>query len=250
MDLWKIGEVAKRTGLTVRTLHHYDALGLLRPSRRSESGYRLYDAGDLARLQQILSLRHLGLSLPEIQDALARPEYALPRVLRLHAERLREGIARQQWLCERLEALAERFASAETVSAEELLQTMEDLAMFEKYYTPEQLAQLEARRKAGGEAMEQEIREAPQKWAELHADVKAAMDAGVPPTDPRAQELAKRWLALVSAFTGGDPGIFNSLRTMYHNEDNVMGTDVKAMRPGAEWLQKAAEAAGIKHPGQ
>jgi hypothetical protein len=62
--------------------------------------------------------------------------------------------------------------------------------------------------------------------------------------------LAKRWLALVTLFTGGDPGIFNSLRSMYENEDNVMGTDTKAMRPKMEYILKAAAAAGIKHPGQ
>ena len=62
--------------------------------------------------------------------------------------------------------------------------------------------------------------------------------------------LAKRWLALVTLVTGGDPGIYNSLRTMYENEDNVMGTDTKALRPKMEYILKAAAAAGIKHPGQ
>jgi hypothetical protein len=54
----------------------------------------------------------------------------------------------------------------------------------------------------------------------------------------------------VTQFTGGDPGIFNSRRSMYENEDNVMGTDTKAMRPVMEYIQKAAAAAGIKYPGQ
>ena len=56
----KVGELARRTGLTVRTLHHYDAIGLLRPSLHTEAGYRLYTAGDIARLQQVISLRQLG----------------------------------------------------------------------------------------------------------------------------------------------------------------------------------------------
>jgi MerR family transcriptional regulator, thiopeptide resistance regulator len=76
------------------------------------------------------------------------------------------------------------------------------------------------------------------------------MEAGTDPADPKAQELAKRWLALVTQFTGGDPGIYKSLRSMYENEDSVMGTDTKAMRPVMEYIQKAAAAAGIKHPGQ
>jgi DNA-binding transcriptional MerR regulator len=56
----KVGELARRTGLTVRTLHHYDEIGLLNPSLHTEAGYRLYTAGDVARLQQVLSLRQLG----------------------------------------------------------------------------------------------------------------------------------------------------------------------------------------------
>ena len=64
----KVGELAQRTGLTVRTLHHYDAIGLLRPSLHTEAGYRLYTARDIVRLQQVLSLRQLGFSLDEIRE--------------------------------------------------------------------------------------------------------------------------------------------------------------------------------------
>jgi hypothetical protein len=87
-------------------------------------------------------------------------------------------------------------------------------------------------------------------WAEWSADVEAAMEASVPPEDPKAQELAKRWLALVTMVTGGDPAIYNSMRTMYEKEDNVMGMDAKAIRLKMEYIMKAAAAAGIKHPGQ
>src|SRR3990167_6381584 len=64
--LLKVGDLARRTGLTVRTLHHYDEIGLLKPSGRSESGYRLYSRADVARLHGIQALRHLGLPLADI----------------------------------------------------------------------------------------------------------------------------------------------------------------------------------------
>src|SRR5437867_9370003 len=64
-QLWKVGELAKRTGLTVRTLHHYDAIGLLRPSGRADNGYRMYNRADVARLHQVQALRRLGLSLED-----------------------------------------------------------------------------------------------------------------------------------------------------------------------------------------
>jgi len=69
----KVGELARRTGLTVRALHHYDEIGLLRPSLRTEAGHRLYSEGDVARLQRVLSLRQLGFSLEEVRDCLDRP---------------------------------------------------------------------------------------------------------------------------------------------------------------------------------
>jgi MerR family transcriptional regulator, thiopeptide resistance regulator len=259
----KVGELARRTGLTVRTLHHYDEIGLLKPSLHTEAGYRLYTRCDVARLQQVLSLRQLGFALEEIRDCLDRPGFAPLEVIRRHVTRLREQIELQRKLCERLEALAEHFRAAEEVSADEFLQTIEVMTMIEKYgtpeqraqlgaqvekyYTPEQLAQCEARAKeVGQEAIDQ----APQQWDDLFKDVTAEMEAGTDPADPKAQELAKRWLALVTLFTGGDPGIFHSVRSMYENEDNVMGTDTNELRPKMEYILKAAAAAGIKHPGQ
>ena len=108
----KVGEVARRTGLTVRALHHYDEVGLLRPSLHTESGHRLYTAADLARLQQVLSLRHLGFSLEEIRACLDRPGFSLAEVLGMHLARLREQIELQQRLRLRLETLSARLRAA------------------------------------------------------------------------------------------------------------------------------------------
>ena len=69
----KVGELARRTGLTVRTLHHYDEIGLLRPSQHMVSGHRLYTAADVARLQRVLSLRQLGFGLEEVRQCLDQP---------------------------------------------------------------------------------------------------------------------------------------------------------------------------------
>ena len=82
-----VNEVSKRTGVSVRTLHHYDAIGLLRPTRVTEAGYRLYDDTALARLHQILLLRELEFSLKDIKSILDAPGYdaadALERQIRL-----------------------------------------------------------------------------------------------------------------------------------------------------------------------
>src|ERR687885_1099790 len=89
---WRVGELARRTGVSVRTLHYYEEIGLLSPSRRTEAGHRLYTAGDIVRLQKIKSLRYLGLTLEEIRDCLDRPDFSVRRVIELHLSRLREQI--------------------------------------------------------------------------------------------------------------------------------------------------------------
>src|SRR5262245_14651642 len=114
----KVGELARRTGLTIRTLHHYDEIGLLQPSLHSEAGHRLYTAEDVARLQQVLSLRQLGFSLEEVRACLDRPGFSPLEVIRLHVTRLREQIEWQRQLCERLEALAALVNTAGEVSAD------------------------------------------------------------------------------------------------------------------------------------
>ena len=248
---WKVGELARRTGLTVRTLHHYDAIGLLSPSGRTGSahgsGHRLYTAADLARLHQILCLRQLGFGLEQIREYMSRGDYDPREVVRLHLAEVRRKAAELAELGDRIQGLYALLDRADAVSPETFLQTIEAVTMVEKYYTPEQLKQLEERKAQVGDARIQEVQA---EWPRLMAEVQAAMDAGVPATDPKAQEFARRWFGLVSEFTGGDPGIFRSLRKIYQTEDTVAGMDVKGMRPMQEYIEQARVAAGITLPGE
>ena len=90
--LLKIGELARRTGLSVRALHHYDAIGLLSPSRRTDGGARLYGREDLIRLHRIEALKQFACSLPDIQAALDSPDGPLETLRRqIEASPLRDG---------------------------------------------------------------------------------------------------------------------------------------------------------------
>jgi MerR family transcriptional regulator, thiopeptide resistance regulator len=217
----KVGELAGRTRITVRALHHYDRIGLLEPSLRTESGHRLYDADDLARLQKIVSLRQLGFSLEEIGACLDREDFPAMEVIRLHVSRLREQIEMAQRLCERLESLAARLHAEQDVSGEEIVQMIEEMTMIENYYTPEQLEYLKERQ---AEVGEERMRQAPNDWASLFADYRAAMEQGIDAADPRAQALAKRQQALIDEFTGGNPGIEKSLNRLWGEQ----GTNLSA----------------------
>jgi DNA-binding transcriptional MerR regulator len=241
MRTWKVGELAKQTGMTVRTLHHYDEIGLLSPSHRTAAGHRLYTEGDVARLQQVASLRSLGFPLDEIRDVLNQQRLSPLEIVRMHAQRMREQVKTQLRLVERLDALAAGLSQVEDVSAEQLIATIEEINMFEKYYTPEQMDYLAQRREQVGEAR---IKEVEAEWPRLMAQVQAEMDAGTDPCDPRVQELAGRWKGLVEEFTGGNEGIRQSLGNLYQNEDDVRGMNMASMRPMMDYVGRAWGCAG------
>lgn len=240
---WKVGELAGRTGLSVRTLHYYEEIGLLSPSRRTGAGHRLYDACDVLRLQRIVSLRQLGFGLEEIRACLSGPGFPARRVVELHAARLREGMRLQQRLLGRLEALASRLEPAEEVPADEFVQTvMEVIEMserVERYYTPEQLETLERRRQEIGE---ERLREVEAEWPRLMQEVRAEMEAGADPADERVQRLAKRWMELVGEFTGGDPGIERSLGDMWRQVESIHGMDTGEVRELGGYVSRALAA--------
>lgn len=124
---WKVGDLAKLTGLTVRTLRFYDQIGLFSPSGQTESGHRLYDESDLSRLHQIVSLKELGLSLEEIRSALTEGRISPLEIVNLQIGRIQEQIRSQQRLLEQLRHAAKRMQGGTPPTVEDfarLLQAM------------------------------------------------------------------------------------------------------------------------------
>ncbi len=211
----KVGDLAKQTGVSVRTLHYYDEIGLLSPSRRTETGYRLYIEDDIIRLQQIVSLRQIGFSLEQIRECLEQSQFSPHHVVQLHLSKLKEQMELQQQLYARLEAIAAHLQSAETISIEEFIQLIEVTMMVENYYTPEQLDYLQERRQIVGE---ERIRQVEAQWQELIEQARTAMQNDIDPTSEAVQKLARRSQELIQEFTGGDAGIERSLNQMYQQE--------------------------------
>ncbi|MEM9926431.1 MAG: MerR family transcriptional regulator, partial [Cyanobacteria bacterium P01_D01_bin.50] len=146
---WKVGELASQTGLTVRTLHYYDEIGLLKPSEYTNSGHRLYKEEDIIRLQQILSLRQLDFSLDEIQNCLQNPDYSPVTIIQSHIDKLSQQIEIQQQLTRLLKGISIRLQAEEKVSVDDLMKTIGVQTMseelFNKYYTKEQRQYLDER---------------------------------------------------------------------------------------------------------
>jgi DNA-binding transcriptional MerR regulator/uncharacterized glyoxalase superfamily protein PhnB len=128
-DAWKVGALAKASGLTVRTLHHYDHIGLISPSMRTAAGHRLYSSADVARLYRITLLRRLGFPLEQIAIALDEPEWQLAAAMRRHLEHAREQAAAAARLCGRLADMTEALDREDHPDGGQLFSTLEVMTM-------------------------------------------------------------------------------------------------------------------------
>jgi DNA-binding transcriptional MerR regulator/uncharacterized glyoxalase superfamily protein PhnB len=128
---WKVGALARATGLTVRALHHYDQIGLLTPSRRSAAGHRLYTVDDVARLYRISVLRRLGFPLDQIARVLNNPEWELRAAVDRHLELTQRRAEIAARLCTRLSGMAANLAGRDHPAADELFSTLEEMTMLD-----------------------------------------------------------------------------------------------------------------------
>lgn len=221
--MYKVSEFAEAAGVTVRTLHHYDRLGLLKPSGRTGAGYRLYGERELARLQQIVTLKFIGLPLREIKALLNRSELDLAATLRLQRRLLTEKRRQLEIAIQAIEE-AERPAHAGGapgwVALKKIIEVMEmqnDMEWTKKYYSEEAQAKVAERAKTWTPELQAKVS---QDWQDLVRDVAAAMAAAEQPAGAKAQALAARWSELVRGFTGGNPEIQKGVNKMYADRQN------------------------------
>jgi DNA-binding transcriptional MerR regulator len=188
-----VGEVAQLTGVSVRTLHHYDEISLLSPSGRSEAGYRLYSYEDLTRLQEILVWRQLSFSLGEIRDLLDDPEHDRLRALRRQREMVVVERARLGAVLHALDATIDAAVDGTRV---------EEVSMFEGFDHSEYEA--EARERWGhtdayAESARRTAGYGDREWALIRAEGESIVDdfaslmrAGEEPSGERARAVAER----------------------------------------------------------
>jgi len=213
---YQASEFAELAGVTVRTLHHYDRIGLLKPKKRSGAGYRLYRLADLERIEQIVALKFLALPLAEIRRVLDREPLSLAQAL----ARQRVGLLEKRRLLDRaLTAIREaELAMSEgkptAVSLRRIIEAIEmqsDSNWMMKYYSPEARAKIAERAKTFTLDMQRQVSQA---WKDYYRDLAALKDQE-DPGGAKAAELAKRHQELVAAFTGNDPEVEAGLAALY-----------------------------------
>jgi MerR family transcriptional regulator, thiopeptide resistance regulator len=220
MTSYTVGEVAELAGVTVRTLHHYDRIGLLAPGERAANGYRRYEAADLERLHRILSYRELGLGLDDIARLLDDPEIDPLAHLRRQAELLQERIARLEEMLAAVQTMMEAQQMDIRLTPEDRFELFGD-------FDPSQYAEEVEERWGGTDAYAESRRRAARytkdDWRRIVDESGAiergfvdALAAGEPPEGPRAMDLAERHRRHISRwFYDCGPAMHRGLAEMY-----------------------------------
>ncbi len=193
---FRVGEVARLAHVSVRTLHHYDQVGLLTPSARSESGYRLYTPDDLERLQNVLFYKELGFSLEEIRELMADPAFDRREALLEQRSLLQEQMARLGALLGLVDKTLVSLEGGFGMTKEEMFEVFDGFdpgehedEVKERWGHTEAYKE-SARRTKGYTKADWERFKAESE--EIGTAIAALMDEGVPPEDPRAMEQVER----------------------------------------------------------
>lgn len=247
---WKVGRLAEASGLTVRTLHHWDEIGLLRPSLRTAGGHREYTEDDLGRLYLVLALRRLGLGLESIAvclDAGVDPG----RLVRDHLAAVEAQAAALDRLRERLGRLRDGLTAGRAPAAADLIGALravgaagggpEGRQVLARHLDADQAEVLRVRAESLGPAAHYLLEV---EWPELYRRAEALRTDGVPPDDRRVRRLAARMDELSALFTGGDPAISAAVRAAWQEDPAAMSGEPAA--PAGEWRDLAAYLAAAR----
>ena len=210
--LLKVGELAKRSGITIRMLHHFDAIDLLKPSARSEAGYRLYNMDDIGRLHAIQALRQTGLSLREIGDLLLKGQEPLPLIIGRQISVLEHEIEQATELRERLQLLKSTLTDGNAPDAGDWLSMLSSMSAYGKHFKASEIKDILQRWK-----------QMCAKWQPLVVDVRDAMRKKLRPDALEVQPLARRWMDLTARWMKGDTEMMQRWQDMYLREPAAQG---------------------------
>ncbi|MBT8162328.1 MULTISPECIES: MerR family transcriptional regulator [Arthrobacter] len=201
---WTIGELAEACGVSVRALHHYDEIGLLRASRRTASGHRRYTEQDVRRLYRIRGLQMLGLQLAEVGSTLESPVddlMSLRTLLENQLAHVRRQADQLKELEGRIGQMLTRLDGPAMPAPELFMSTLEMIAMLENHFTPEQRQELAARRAVLGA---DKIEDAKRRWVGLMEEGLGYVRDQTPVSDPAVRSWARAWDEIGSMFHSGE----------------------------------------------
>jgi methyltransferase (TIGR00027 family) len=228
----KIGELAKKVGLSIRALHHYDAIGLLSPSQRSEGGARLYGRNDLIRLHRIEALKRFGYSLPDIKASLEEQLDGAPlATLRRQIAELESQALKAQRLSRHLQHLVDMIVVGGDTTTMYWLNALELMNMYQKHLDDDELDTLFV-------SDRDTVAPTDPQWIQLINEVRQATQDAIPTGSDDAQSLAWRWIRLVIQMTRNNLELATKLMKMQINEPRAQ--QIRGITPAMlEWIDEA-----------
>lgn len=196
---WTVGEAAELSKVSIRTLHHYDEIGLLAPSARTDAGYRLYEHGDLERLHQILLFRELGFALDDIRRVMLDPTFDRAEALRAQRTLLAEKVRRTEAMLAAIDTALAASETGDTMTDQDRAEMFGELFDgFDRADYEEEVRERWGDTNTYKQSAERTKRYTKDDWARLATEREAntaafvaLMDAGVPADSPEAMELAE-----------------------------------------------------------
>lgn len=243
-----IGTFAAQAGVSVRTLQHYDRIGLLKPAARSAGGRRLYTAHDFPRLQQIVTFKLIGLSLDQIKSLLVTDTAGIQQILRQQRQALAARRAQLDAILRALDAAQQAAEPAGEIARQKFVDIIREVVMstdtdwLAHFLTADQQEQI-GRNRAGMSLFAQ--RDEGLAWKQLFDDIRAylasepAGEQAGEPDDERARALATRWQDLLRVYTQGDRALQANLTAAYAQLADRPGLSSE-MRAWLESMRAAA----------
>jgi MerR family transcriptional regulator, thiopeptide resistance regulator len=250
---YSVGQVAGFAGVTVRTLHHYDGIGLLSPTGRSRAGHRRYDDGDLDRLQQILFYRELGFPLDDIAALLDDPESDPREHLRRQHALLSGRIAELQRMAAAVETAMEARKMGISLTPEEKFEVFggkdpDEYAAESERRWGGTATYAESQRRVAGCTEDDWIR-MQEEIADWGARYNALLDAGGPAAGERAMDLAEAHRLHISKwFFDCTPAIHQGLGEMYVTDPDFRAFYASVREGLPEHLRDAINANAARQP--
>jgi DNA-binding transcriptional MerR regulator len=242
-----VGEVATLASVSVRTLHHYDELGLLTPSVRSGAGYRLYSDADVATLQQVLFFKELGFALGDIVKIMHDPKFDRLEALQMQRRMLQDKAAQLTLMAEAVDAAIDAQKGGVTLDPKDMLEVFGE---FDPSQYEEEVKERWGDTDAYAQSASRTKRYTKDDWARYKAEaeangvaMKALYDAGVAPDDPRATDVAENARLLIDRwFYDCSREMHCSLGEMYVLDPRFKANYEKLSEGLAEWFRDAIKA--------
>ena len=227
----KIGELAKRCNLSIRTLHHYDSIGLLSPTLRTTGGARIYGSQDLARLHRILVLKEIGYALTDIRTTLDDTRTDPLQIIARQIDLLETRERKARELSSKLKHIAERLTDTDAVETVDWLDLLEMTALYELHLSETEVQAMRSPATDSAHDIESQRNH-------LLAEVRQCMRSDAHGVSAQAHSLAWRWVRMVIALTSNNPALASKLKALQEREvraQKLVGIDAGLI----QWIEEA-----------